>query len=202
MTKILSYDIDEYMKMVESFHGTAAPGILIGGFMIDLAYQNLCRGALYNVICETAKCLPDAVQLLTPCSIGNQWLRIIDVGRFALSFYNKRTGEGTRVYLDPGKFDLWPEIRGWYLKLKPKSEQDSKALFSEIRDAGSMICSIEVIKVSADYLKKRRNGSIAICPSCHEAYPSSAGAICLACRGGQLPYSSSSVPNYLHRLLG
>jgi formylmethanofuran dehydrogenase subunit E len=72
--------------MVESFHGIAAPGVIIGGFMVDLASGSLRRNALHNVICETAKCLPDAVQLLTPCSIGNRWLKIIDVGRYALTF--------------------------------------------------------------------------------------------------------------------
>src|SRR5208337_4410957 len=91
---ILSHTFEEYAAMVESFHGYAAPGVLIGGFMVDLAYRSLPSNGLYNVICETAKCLPDAVQLLTPCSIGNRWLKIINVGRYALTFYDKHKGPG------------------------------------------------------------------------------------------------------------
>ncbi len=87
------------------------------------------------MICETAKCLPDAVQLLTPCSIGNQWLKIIDVGRYALTFYEKKTGIGIRVYLDSGKLNIWPEIKAWYLKLTSKEAQDSAVLLDQIGKA-------------------------------------------------------------------
>ncbi len=79
MSNILAHSFDEYLNMVASFHGSPAPGVLMGGYMIDYAYRNLPEGGEYDIICETAKCLPDAVQLLTPCSIGNRWLKIIDV---------------------------------------------------------------------------------------------------------------------------
>lgn len=175
--------------MVESFHGYAAPGVIIGGFMVDLAYKSLNGKALYNVICETAKCLPDAVQLLTPCSIGNKWLKIINVGRYALTFYDKQKGPGVRVHIDTRKLEQWPEIRDWYLKLKPKHAQDEKVLFSQIREAGSSFCSTEEIAVNLELLIEK-HGPIAVCPSCGEAYPSVDGAVCLACRGGRLPYVS------------
>ena len=61
------------------------------------------RGCLFDAICETRNCLPDAVQLLTPCTIGNGWLKVVNVGRFALTLYDKYQGEGVRVYLDPAK---------------------------------------------------------------------------------------------------
>ena len=144
------------------------------------------------MICETTSCLPDAVQLLTPCSIGNQWLKVIDVGRFALTFYDKRTGEGLRVYLDHGKLDRWPEIRGWFLKRIPKQEQDRDRLIREIGDAGSDLCGTEHVMVQEYALGKKKKGRIGICPSCDEAYPESLGAICPACRGGILPYRSGT----------
>lgn len=61
-------------------------------------------------------------------------------------------------------------------------------LMSEIRDADYRACGVERIKLRHEYLVKRKSGPIAICPSCGEAYPSIAGPICLACKGGQLPY--------------
>ncbi len=192
MSSILSHSFDEYVSMVKSFHGSDAPGVLIGGFMVDLAYQHLPEGGLYEVVCETAKCLPDAAQLLTPCTIGNQRIRILDVGRYALTFYEKRTGAGVRVYLDCNKLERWPEIKGWYLKLTPKEAQDSAALQSQIRKAGSDICGIEEVQVAAGFLKKHKSGSIAICPSCDEAYRSIDGAICPACKGAVLPYASAN----------
>lgn len=103
--------------MAASFHGSPAPGVLIGGFMVDYAYKHLPKGGEYDVICETLlKCLPDAVQLLTPCSIGNQCSKIVDVGRYALTFYEKNTREGgIRVYLDWKLLEKFPQIKGWYL---------------------------------------------------------------------------------------
>lgn len=189
MSNILSYNFDEYANMVTSFHGSPAPGVLIGGYMIDYAYKNLREGGEYDIICETAKCLPDAVQLLTPCSIGNRWLKIIDVGRYALIFYDKHSGMGVRVYLDWRLLDRWPQIKSWYLKLTPKAEQDEESLLREIKEARGDICRIEDVKVSLDALIKQKSSSISICPSCEEAYRSADGAICPACQGGILPYS-------------
>lgn len=190
MGNILSYGFDEYVNMVRSFHGSDAPGVLIGGFMIDLAYQHLPEGGLYEVICETAKCLPDAAQLLTPCTLGNQRIRVIDVGRFALTFYEKRTGIGVRVYLDCSKLGIWPDIKGWYLKLTSKEDGNSAALLNQIRKAGADICTVEEVRVDMSTVKRQKGGSISICPLCGEAYRSTDGAICPACKEGILPYVS------------
>jgi formylmethanofuran dehydrogenase subunit E len=192
MDSVVSYRFEEYTAMVESFHGYAAPGVIIGGFMVDLAYRSLPERGVYDVICETAKCLPDAIQLLTPCSVGNRWLRIIDVGRYALTFYEKSTGAGVRVYLDCAKLESWPEIRAWYLKLKPKDSQDSDVLLRQIREAGRGMCSVGKVQVSPGFLKKRQSGPISLCPSCGEAYHAADGAICPACKDGVLPYLSGN----------
>jgi formylmethanofuran dehydrogenase subunit E len=189
MANIRSYSFEEYVRMVIPFHGSPAPGVLIGGYMVDLAYRHIPEGKLYNVICETAKCLPDAVQLLTPCSIGNQWLKIIDVGRYALTFYEKHSGTGVRVYLDWSLLDRWPHIKGWYLKTAAKNEQDKDLILREIKEAGADCCGIENVNVIIDTRTKPKSSSISICPSCEEAYRTADGAICPACRGGILPYS-------------
>ncbi len=186
MPNILSYSFDEYVQMVTSFHGNPAPGVLIGGCMVELAYRHLPKDGLYDVICETAKCLPDAVQLLTPCSIGNQWLKVIDTGRYALTFYDKKSGKGARVYLDWSLLDRWPGIKGWYLKLTPKEEQDPDVLREEIREAGVDILSIEEVVVELGSPKRRKSSSISICPSCKEAYRTADGAVCPACKSGVL----------------
>jgi len=44
--QIGAYTFDEYCKNVENFHGTIAPGMLICGFMVDLARKNPKR---YNI---------------------------------------------------------------------------------------------------------------------------------------------------------
>jgi formylmethanofuran dehydrogenase subunit E len=199
MPNILTYTFDEYVKMVTSFHGSPAPGVLIGGYMVDFAYRTVPKGGLYNIVCETAKCLPDAVQLLTPCSIGNQWLTIINVGRYALTFYEKRSGAGVRVYLDWSLLDTWPGIKGWYLKLTPKEAQDPTLLLREIEEAGTDLCGIEEVRVTLGGRSQPKSSSISVCPSCNEAYRTSDGAICPACKGGVLPYMSPISNGYERR---
>ncbi len=194
MTNIGPYTIDDYMHLVRSFHGSVAPGLLIGGFMVDKAMEVLPEGVIFDCICETRACLPDAVQLLTPCTIGNGWLRVLDFGRFALCLYDKYTGEGVRVFLDPGKLQDWPEIKSWFFKLKSKRDQDASALRDQIIEAGPAVLSVQRVQVDIAPLGRKDKGSIATCPICGEAYPSRDGEACLACRGDS-PYRRDAEVN-------
>jgi formylmethanofuran dehydrogenase subunit E len=193
MTKAPLFDIKEYLHLVQSFHGYMAPGVIIGGFMVNLAKRNLPEGTLFNAICETTVCLPDAIQLLTPCTIGNGWVKIINLGRFALSLYDKDQGNGFRVFLDPARLDNWPEIKSWFFKLKPKAEQNTELLMAQIKEAGATLCGIHPIRVQPEFLKKEKRGEIVICPYCHEAYPAKDGEVCRGCQG-QSPYIITEAP--------
>ena len=185
--KIGSYSYDEYVHLVKSFHGSLAPGLVIGGFIVDLALKNLPEGEFFDALCETSVCLPDAVQLLTPCTIGNGWLKIFDTGRFAVTLYEKESGKGVRVYLDTEKLKAWPEFNAWYFKLKTKKEQDFELLMAQIKDAGASTLSMQQVQVKPELTVKRRLGPTAVCPSCGEAYPLRDGGACLACQG-RSPY--------------
>jgi formylmethanofuran dehydrogenase subunit E len=187
------FDIEEYIQRVKPFHGHVAPGVLIGGFMVSLARAQMPEGMLYDAISETPACLPDAIQLLTPCTVGNGWLKIINFGRFALSLYDKHHGNGVRVFLDPTKLEQWPEIKAWFLKLKSRKEQSHEDIISEIKQAGVEICGVRPVQIKPDFLKKRDKGKIGICPSCAEAYPLNDGRICIACQGNS-PYVIPDAP--------
>ncbi len=186
-TQIGPYAFDEYLRLVEQFHGNVAPGLVIGGFMVDLALRRLPAGILFDAICETGACLPDAVQLLTPCTIGNGWLKVVNLGRFAVNLYDKYQGEGVRVWLDPAKTAAWPEINNWYLKLKPKAEQDKELLLAQIKAAGPRVLSWRAVHIRPHLLTRRPRGRMVICPLCREAYPAQDGGICRACQG-EVPY--------------
>ena len=159
-----SYSYDEYVHVVESFHGSLAPGLLIGGFIVDLALKRLPEDEFFDAICETEICLPDAVQLLTPCSIGNGWLRVLDFGRFAVALYEKTNGEGVRVYLDMEKLKAWDEVNSWYWKLKKKREQNYPLLLSQIKEAGYGMLSVQRVRVEPEKLRREKLGAVAACP--------------------------------------
>ena len=185
--RIGKHSFEEFCEMVRPFHGSSAPGVLIGGYMVELAREALPDGVLFEALCETRLCLPDSVQLLTPCTLGNGRLKVIHVGRYALTLYDKTNGDGARVYVDPGKLAFWPEANAWFLKLKPKSEQDGDRLLAEIREAGTGLLSLKQARVDLDYFGTKKIGPVRLCPGCGEAYPTSDGEICGGCLG-KLPY--------------
>jgi formylmethanofuran dehydrogenase subunit E len=192
--KICSYTFEEYVERVRAFHDFAAPGVVIGGFMVDLAYQYLPEEGLFNVLCETPKCLPDAIQILTAKTVGNGRLTVINLGRYAMTFYDISSGEGVRVSLDQTKLEVWPEIKSWFLKLKSKKEQDYTLLMAQIRESGTSIFSFEHVRVSPRLLVRKRRGRIAVCPKCKEAYPIADGTTCLGCQE-EMPYVVPEIPN-------
>lgn len=181
------FPFEEYLKEVETFHGFPAPGLLVGGYRVNKAKKQIPSGVLYEALCETPKCLPDAIQLLTPCTIGNGRLRIISLGRFALSLFNKDTGSGVRVLPNPIKLDRWLELKAWYMKLKTKHEQDLNLLISQIKQTGEEIIEQQPIRIKPEVYRKISRGPMAICPGCRETYPAAAGGSCLACQG-KSPY--------------
>jgi formylmethanofuran dehydrogenase subunit E len=182
-----TYSYKEYLHLIKSFHGNLAPGLIIGGFMVDEAICRLPDGEFFDAICETYICLPDAVQILTPCTIGNGWLKVFDYGRFALALYEKYSGKGVRIYLDPAKLERWPEIKEWFLKQKPKACQDSEKLLTEIKEAGKDVISYHPVRVQSEHLHRKKLGPVGICPSCGEAYPLRDGKTCRPCLGDS-PY--------------
>jgi formylmethanofuran dehydrogenase subunit E len=184
---ILDHTFEEYLEIVKAFHGSEAPGSIIGGLMVDTAIRNLPDGILYCAICETQSCLPDAIQLLTPCTVGNGRLKIIPLGRFAITLYDKCNYDGVRVFLDAEKTEAWQEINAWFFKLKSKEGQKQESIIREIGEAGSGILSVRRVSVRPEVVKKIHKGKIAMCPQCREAYPSDGGKVCLACQGGS-PY--------------
>lgn len=53
--------------------------------MVDLACRHLTPGPIFYALCETPKCLPDSIQILTPCTLGNPAVhRIVKTLQFPL----------------------------------------------------------------------------------------------------------------------
>jgi formylmethanofuran dehydrogenase subunit E len=186
---ICTYSYEEYLHLVKSFHGNLAPGLIIGGFIVDLAMKNLPEGEFFDAVCETPVCLPDAVQILTPCTIGNGWLSIVPFGKFAVTLYEKYTGKGVRVYMDTEKLNHWPEIRDWYLKKKKKSEQNPDLLLTQIKEAGHGLLSIQRVQIEPGKVRRKKMGPVGVCPVCGEAYPTRDGEKCRSCQG-DTPYTN------------
>ncbi|MBF0496292.1 MAG: formylmethanofuran dehydrogenase subunit E family protein [Deltaproteobacteria bacterium] len=160
---------DQFLIDVESFHGYPAPGVILGGFLVDLALEELNPSGLYDVIVETRNCLPDAVQLLTPCTFGNGWLKEFATGRFAITVYDPETLFGARAFVDLAKLATFPLLNDWFLKLKTKQEISSPDLLRTMKQAHRDILSYQrVVLLSA--MPKIKSARL-ICRSCGESLP-------------------------------
>lgn len=182
-----SYSFDEFKAMAEKFHGYPSPGLLVGAYMVEMAKSALPEGTLFEAVVESGKCLPDAVQLLTLCSTGNKRLKVVKLGRWALTFFDKYSGIGVRAHLDPARLEPWPEIRAWFFKEKAKADQNMEKLLREIESAGDLICACTPVRIHEALRGHAPMGAIRVCPGCGEAYPADDGDLCLGCRG-QAPY--------------
>jgi formylmethanofuran dehydrogenase subunit E len=182
--------VGEFIEIIEKFHGWAAPGVVIGGFMVDWAQELLGQGIEADAIVETRHCLPDAVQLFTPCTCGNGWMKILDWDKFALCLYDKKSLSGHRVWVDLEKLSVFPNIYNWYMRLVEKKDLPLSVLNHDILSAGRKMLTSAQVRITR-YYGKNKKGEIRICPACGEAYPVKQGLQCLACQGeGYFDYDS------------
>lgn len=182
LMNIGSWTHDAFVEAARNFHGAAAPGLIIGGYMVELARQHMSENA-YDAISETDCCLPDAVQLLTPCTYGNGRLKVLPFGIHAISLYNRHTGEGVRVCIDDSRLDAFQDIRNWLAGSHPACTEASVSLLSQIREAGTEILSCRPITVRAEMRGRKADGAALRCPVCGDYHPVAFGGICRSCQG-------------------
>jgi formylmethanofuran dehydrogenase subunit E len=161
----------EILRLLE-FHTYPAPGVLIGAFMVDYALELLGVTAdkkLYGV-CETPKCLPDALQVIAHCTTGNNRLKVVPIGKFAITLNAPSEGdaaEAVRVYVDREKLKKYPLIDIWYANSPAYDKHTMKGdLQDEIFRAGRHILSFERGRVM---VKKKKKWSSVTCPCCGES---------------------------------
>jgi formylmethanofuran dehydrogenase subunit E len=174
--------LDNFLREIENFHGWKAPGLVLGGFMVDWAQELIGPDVEADAIAESRHCLPDAIQLFTPCTIGNGWLKILDWDKYALSLYDRKSFDGYRVWLDLEKTRSAPNLYNWYMRLVPKAELPLEVMLETILAAGRSVLSSCPIKMVSFYQREKK-GNIELCQGCGEAYPSAQGSRCLACQG-------------------
>jgi formylmethanofuran dehydrogenase subunit E len=172
------------LEEITAFHGFRAPGVVIGAVMVDWAREQVGGAVEADAIVETLRCLPDAVQLFTPCTLGNGWMRVLDWDRFALTMYDRAARRGCRVWLDAGKTAGYPAIHDWFLKRVPKGALPLETLLESILAARRAVLSCRSVVVT-DFLRRPKKQRVMICPGCGEAFDPRAGDCCKGCmRGG------------------
>ena len=163
----------EILRLAE-FHTYPAPAVLIGAFMVDyaMALIGAAKGRKLYGVCETPKCLPDALQVLAHITIGNNRLRIVPIGKFAITMNlpsEDATADAVRVSVDLDKLKNYPTVNIWYANSPAFDKKTMKGqLFDEIFRAGRNILSFERVRVT---VKKKEKWSSVTCPCCGETIP-------------------------------
>lgn len=186
-----SPQLQDYFRRCIDFHSYAAPGMLIGIFMVDYALEILDKKPSDKIFVtsETNKCLPDPPQVIMHATAGNHRLRILPIGKFALTltpFTQEEYANGVRVSLDREKLKRYPAIALWYANSPEFKEQYSmRQLIDGILTAGRGILSEECIRMKVSAKKKWDSVT---CPLCGEDVPEDLleGESCAGC--GSLSY--------------
>ncbi len=182
-TLICGVSYEDFVVRMEEFHGYRSPGILVGAWMLEEALEELGTTPYLNVVTETIVCLPDAVQLLTPCTIGNGFLQVLDWGKFALTAYDRMTLAGIRVWLNYKALVDFPLIHRWFERSSPAGEKPVfEKLAEEILKAGSNLIAHQPVRLYQSF-KSSAHIATGPCPDCGESYPLHLGAVCPACGG-------------------
>ncbi|HNW34518.1 MAG TPA: FmdE family protein [Candidatus Ozemobacteraceae bacterium] len=183
------------LEEVFRFHAKKAPGLAIGISLVDQVRDRLgpVKERL-NAIAETPGCLVDVIMVMTGCTIGNNYLRIIPgLGRFALTMFDRFDGRGVRGAVDLARIDprRTPELAAFYHRTRsaevqiggPAREASRVKIMEEFDRIGRDIFRFENVWV-IDH-GKPPVASAGICASCGESFliEESGVSRCAICQG-------------------
>lgn len=175
-------DLDEFLRRAEELHGHLSPGVVAGGFMLDKALKSYEPGEFLNAVVETVVCLPDAVQILTQCTLGNGFMQVLDWGKFAITLYDRQKLNGVRVWLDPEAVRTNQIVASWYLRSPGNGKVDKEVVIRELLSCGGEL--VQAFPVTLEVaLKSTEKVPTGICVDCGESYPLRQGERCYTCQG-------------------
>lgn len=155
-TNVCGRDLNACLHTIEQFHGWKAPGLAVGMFMVDLAMALIGKGVEFDAIVESRHCLPDAVQLFTPCTVGNGWLKIVNWDKFAVTLYDRRSLTGCLIWLDFQKTKHHPLYHGWFMQTIHKKDIDHEMLLGTIIAAGRTVLSDTAVCMTSLYRRNKK----------------------------------------------
>ncbi|AJC72408.1 formylmethanofuran dehydrogenase subunit E [Thermococcus guaymasensis DSM 11113] len=119
---------EEVLEYAREFHGHVCPYLALGIRASLIAMEELGVGRLDHfgsvdesilAIVEVNNCFTDGVQVATGCTLGNNSLIYLDLGKTALTLVRRSTWEGIRVYIDAERLEKYypPEAKGLFKKV-------------------------------------------------------------------------------------
>ncbi len=162
------------VNLAIDLHGHLAPGIALGLRMseISLSRMNTKKGDKHLVgISETARCLADAMQAASGCTLGHGSAFVEDYGKLALTLGDVRTGKGVRVALKDEANKHSTLMNKWMMRLGKLSHEEEEDLGMQLLDMEERHFLIQDVEISrGQNFEKSR---IVTCKICGELIPES-----------------------------
>ena len=171
-------DFEYYLKKAGDYHGHICGGIIFGTKITLAAMKALgldpeIKNKNLIVYTEVDRCMTDAVQVVTGCSLGHRSLKHLDYGKFAATFINTDTGIAVRAtikndFVQDMSFDKLAVVVGGMPDEAIVSMQEVKMTVPETDLPGpprkSTICSVCGEKIMDGKEVYRDNA--AVCKGC------------------------------------
>jgi Formylmethanofuran dehydrogenase subunit E len=112
-------DYEVLLTKAKDLHGEVCPGVIMGTRMSIAAMKKLNMDPMEPnenliVTVETDRCMPDAVQAITGCSVGRRTLKCRDYGKFVATFVDMDTGKAVRASAKDDLVDSTPGLWAWF----------------------------------------------------------------------------------------
>lgn len=186
-------------KRCAAFHGHVCGGLAIGYIAATaglawLREQRALDEELVAIV-ETDACCVDAIQVLTGCTLGKGNLIHKDYGKMGFTFFDRRTGRGVRLVMQPDAFRVSERQMELFQKSREGSITDAER--DELTELGARR-TVDILNtrsedlfrmtpVSADIPDRARIEASRPCARCREPTmasklePSEEGLICRGC---------------------
>ncbi len=178
------------VDLAVALHGHLAPGIALGLRMSEfaLAQLDMRKGNKHLIgISETARCLADAMQAATGCTMGHGNAFVEDYGKLAITIGDSRTKKGMRVALKDDAYAFSPLMKKWIMRLGKLSHEEDDELGAQLLEMDEKYFLAQKVLINRDINFEK--SVISQCKRCGEFIPESlvirkdSCVYCIACGG-------------------
>lgn len=165
---------EKIVNLAIELHGHLAPGIALGLRMSELALSRLKakKGDKYLIgISETARCLADAMQAATGCTLGHGNALVENYGKLAITIGDTRTKKGVRVALKEDADNHSTLMNRWMMRLGKLTHQEEEELGVQLLSMDEIFFTIQNVEINND--QNFEKSGIVTCGECGELIPES-----------------------------
>nr|WP_319373501.1 FmdE family protein [uncultured Methanobacterium sp.] len=124
------------IERAQSLHGEICPGVIMGTRMSMVAMEKLGMDPLepnddLMVSVEVDRCVPDAIQAITGCTVGRRTLKCLDYGKFVTTFIDVKTGKTIRISARDDKLKDVPGLWTWFENIAELAREKNMAKIME-----------------------------------------------------------------------